>query len=237
MIPIKIKTQPNDSTCGPTSLHAVYNFFGDKIKLKEVISQVSYINTGGTLAVLLGLHALQRGYTAKVYTYNLRIFDPSWFNHSATDLQTKLYEQLKHKKGKKFEESTKAYIRFLKFGGKILQADLTSSVLKHYFNKGLPVIAGLSATYLYNSKREFQERNDKSVYDDIKGIPVGHFVVLCGYDKEKKHVVVADPYSENPFSGDNYYTVDVKRLLNSILLGIVTYDANLLIIEPKKKEI
>ena len=108
-------------------------------------------------------------------------------------------------------------------------------MLTHYFNKGIPVIAGLSATYLYNSRREFQEKNDKSFYDDIKGTPVGHFVVLCGYDEQKKHVVVADPYSENPFSGDNYYTVDVKRLINSILLGIVTYDANLLIIEPKKK--
>jgi hypothetical protein len=34
----------------------------------------------------------------------------------------------------------------------------------------------LSATYLYQTKREFDNE-----YDDIRGNPVGHFVVICGY--------------------------------------------------------
>jgi hypothetical protein len=32
------------------------------------------------------------------------------------------------------------------------------------------------------------------------------------------------------------YGVSFRRLINSILLGIVTYDANLLIIGPKEKK-
>lgn len=233
MFTIKIKTQPDDLSCGPTSLHAVYNYLGDKIKLEEVISQVLYLNEGGTLAVYLGCHALERGFKVKIYPYNLRIFDPSWFTEPNVDLIFKLNEQLEHKKGEKLKQATLAYIKFLKLGGKILQKDLTPALLKKHFHQNLPIIAGLSATYLYQSKREYEDRNKRSIYDDVKGQPAGHFVVLCGYDDEKKHVVVADPYKENPFSGNNYYTVDVKRLINSILLGIVTYDANLLIIELK----
>ena len=51
---LKILTQPDDSTCGPTSLHAVYQYFDDEISLEQVISEVSFLEDGGTLAVFLG---------------------------------------------------------------------------------------------------------------------------------------------------------------------------------------
>ena len=231
MLQIKIKNQPDDATCGPTSLHAVYKFYGDKISLKEVISQVAYFDDGGTHAVLLGYHALKRGYNAKIYTYNLNVFDPTWFKNNE-DIIVKLREQSFYKKDNKLKIASEAYICFLESGGKILYDELTPSLLKKYFEKGIPILTGLSATYLYQSKRELNSENNKSIYDDVRGYPAGHFVVLCGYDEEKKHVVIADPYINHPFNS-NYYSVKVNRLVNSILLGIVTYDSILLIVEPK----
>jgi Guanylylate cyclase len=231
---MKIKNQPNDTTCGPTSLHAVYKYYGDKITLKNVISQVTHFDEGGTLAVLLGCHALERGYNAKLYTYNLNIFDPTWFQEDV-DLISKLREQYNYKKDKKLKTVSKAYIRFLEKGGKLRYDELTTSLLKKYFEQGIPILTGLSATYLYQSKRELTIKNNKLAYDDIRGYPMGHFVVLCGYDEEKKHVVIADPYTNHPFNS-NYYSVKVNRLINSILLGIVTYDSIFLIIEPKNKK-
>ena len=68
--------------------------------------------------------------------------------------------------------------------------------------------------------------------DDINGDSQGHFVVLVNYERRKKRILIADPYNKNPFSSEQYYFVNVSRLINSILLGIVTYDSNLLIIEP-----
>ena len=68
--------------------------------------------------------------------------------------------------------------------------------------------------------------------DDIRGEPLGHFVVLHGYDKREQTVRVADPYELNPLGGGQGYTVPMNRLLNAILLGVLTYDANLLIIRP-----
>jgi hypothetical protein len=93
------------------------------------------------------------------------------------------------------------------------------------------VLTGLSATYLYKSKREYEGSTGESIYDDLRGKPMGHFVVLCGM--EKKTVLVADPYQDNPYSNDLYYHVPVGRLINAIMLGIVTYDANLLIISKE----
>lgn len=232
MIPIKMSTQPDETTCGPTSLHAIYSYFGDSITLEEVVAQVPSLDTGGTLAVILACHALRRGYHAFIYTYNLLVFDPTWFTHKGTDFRKKLMEQEKYKHGIKFHRATQAYLEFLDLGGKFYFKDLNPRILKKYFNQGLPILTGLSATYLYRCKREYTDRQGHTVHNDVKGHPSGHFVVLSGYDKTKQNIIVADPYWETE-SGDNYYPVKVGRLLNSILLGVLTYDANFVIIQPR----
>ena len=50
--------------------------------------------------------------------------------------------------------------------------------------------------------------------------------------EENENVYLADPMNPNPLKSQ-YYSVTFNRLINSIMLGIVTYDANLLIIQPK----
>lgn len=230
MRPIRILAQPDDSTCGPTALHAVYDYFGHKLELSEVIEQVHFLEDGGTLAVFLGLHALKNGFHARIHSYNLRVFDPSWDGLSSDALRKKLLAQTKHKDSKKLHAACLAYARFLKEGGEVRFDDPSPALLQSYFDAELPVLTGLSATYLYKSKRELSGSNGESIYDDLRGKPMGHFVVLC--DMERKQVRVADPYQDNPYSKDLYYHVPVGRLINSIMLGIVTYDANLLIISP-----
>ena len=77
-----------------------------------------------------------------------------------------------------------------------------------------------------------RELPDTSQDDDVAGYPVGHFVVLTGYLPDRREVLVADPYLRNPFARNGLYAVRLQRLINAVLLGIVTYDANLLVIEP-----
>src|SRR5271163_3163697 len=81
-----IKAQPDEVTCGPTCLHALYQYYNDSISLKEVIREVKSLKTGGTLAVMLGNHALKHGYKAYIYTHNLNIFDPTWFRYSSSKM-------------------------------------------------------------------------------------------------------------------------------------------------------
>jgi len=235
---IDIKTQPDDVTCGPTSLQAVYRYFNDNILLEELIPQVNQVATGGTIAVFLGIHALSRGYDATLYVYNLDVFDPTWFyprHLSSEELIEKLCAQLAYKPSWRIREATEAYCEFLKSGGKIQSTDLTPSLLKSYFSQKIPVITGLSATYLYRCAREVTLSDGESVYDDLQGVPLGHFVVLCGYDDKNRRIIVADPHKENPLSHDNYYCVNSTRLIHSIMLGTLTHDANMLIIKPRGK--
>lgn len=239
MLPVKIHAQPTGVTCGPTSLHAIYNFYGDSISLEDVIAEVDYVPGGGTLAVLLGCHALKRGYGAKIYTYNLKVFDPTWFSVEPDKLTQHLIEKLKAqqkvKTSLKLKQASNAYIEFLKLGGKLLFEDLTPALLSKYFRKQCPILTGLSATYLYRSAREVAPDDYTTAYNDIAGTASGHFVVLCGHDEEHNNIVVADPYPENPSFKSHYYSVKVNRVINAIMLGILTYDANFLIIEKPKQ--
>jgi hypothetical protein len=226
-----IQAQPDDVTCGPTCLHALYNYYGDKISLKDVVKEVKQLKDGGTLAVMLGNHALKRGYKAYIYTYNLNVFDPTWFKDSSKQMIKRLKEQMAFKnKRRKLQVASRAYIKFLESGGELRYGELNDSLIKDYLKKSVPVLTGLSATYLYGSSREIPKFN---VYDSIKGEPVGHFVVISGYDEDENCVYLADPMEPNPIGKGQVYAVSFPRLVNSILLGIVTYDANLLIIEPK----
>ncbi|CDZ78007.1 Peptidase C39 family protein [Legionella massiliensis] len=238
MIDLTIHTQPDDESCGPTSLHALYRYYGLNIELEEVIKSVERSHSGGTLAALLGKHALERDFSATIYVNNVSIFDPTWFDiehgeSCGSNLSGKLIAQMQHKTDANLHQASNAYLDFIKLGGQVRFHILTVALLKKYFAQKIPILTGLSATYLYRSARErFDE--GKAVFDDIRGTPCGHFVVLCGYDDSKKHVVVADPHWANPISRNNYYKVSSNRLINAILLGVLTYDANLLIIQPKR---
>ena len=234
MIDIKISTQPDDETCGPTCLHAIYQHYGYKISLNEVIKTVKRSASGGTLAPYLGVHALERGFTASVLINNMDIFDPSWFEHSeaAVNLSAKLTEQLKYKNNEGIIQSSLAYQDFLQAGGLIKFKFLSLDLLKEYFSYNVPIITGLSSTYLYNSPREIYE-NKTSRFDDVRGTPCGHFVIIAGFDDIHNQIVVVDPYQKNTLAHNNYYRVSAHRLINAILMGMITYDANLLIIYPK----
>jgi len=230
-LPFRISPQPDDTTCGPTCLHSIYRYYGDDIPLSRVIAEVPMLAEGGTLAVLLACHALERGYRATIYSYKLQLFDPTWFRLNRAELQEKLRAQMRAKDDPKLHRASEGYLQFLDFGGQLKTADLTPGLLRKYVARSIPVITGLSSTYLHQSPREFGENCD---HDDVRGEPAGHFVVLCGYDQEARTLSVADPFLPNPLATTHIYSVSIHRVLNAILLGVLTYDANLLIIKPGK---
>lgn len=230
-----IKAQPDDTTCGPTCLHAVYGYYGDRIPLSDVIEQTGRLSDGGTLAVMLANHAIRRGYRARIHTWNLQLFDPTWFGPGAPDLAERLTRQMEHKPFPRLHHATRLYLEFLARGGQVRFTEMDSALFRKYLKRGRPILTGLSATYLYNASREVY-LDDRAVADDLRGEPTGHFVVLCGYDPAKRQVLVADPLASNPHSPDQRYHVDIDRLICAIMLGTLTYDANLLILEPVTPE-
>ena len=225
---VRMVPQPNDVTCGPTSLYAVYDFLGRPVDLTRLIQRIDILPDGGTLAVFLGIDALQRGLAAKIYSYDLKVFDPSWRSLSGPELIGKLKAQLKYRKGKRFKASSEAYMEFVSLGGELAFDDLKPELLDRIFDQRLPILTGLNATYLYDSMREYTDRHDLAHADDLRGQAVGHFVVLCG--RHGEIVRVADPFYGNPLGEGHFYDVEIHRLIRAILLGAITYDANLLVI-------
>lgn len=229
----EIAAQPDEVTCGPTCLHGIYRYFGDDIPLDEVIGGVDMLSSGGgTLDVFLANHALDRGYRATLFTYNLHMFDPTWSLLPVTDVIERLKAQAQAKSDPKLRLASEGYIRFLELGGKLRFEDLRPALIRRFLGRGVPIMTGLSATYLYQARREIPET---CAPDDVRGEPAGHFVVLSGYDRSSRLVDVADPYEWNPLSGQRYYSVDINRLIGAVLLGSLTYDANLLVIEVSRR--
>jgi len=230
-LPLQMLPQPDETTCGPTCLDAVYRYWGGEAKLQEVIARTHKLKHGGTFAIFLACDALRQGYQATIYTYNLTVFDPTWFAQGV-DIAELLRRQRDEKKhDARLQHVTAGYLEFLSLGGRLRLTDLSRPLIRGLLRRNLPIITGLSSTYLYRAAREF---GPDDVPDDIRGLPAGHFVVIAGYDRKKRTVLVADPYWRHPYSPSHEYWVSIDRVIGAVLLGIVTHDANLLVVYPPR---
>jgi hypothetical protein len=229
-LPVQIMPQPTETTCGPTCLHAVYRYWGSNEKLEDVIARTRALEHGGTFAVFLACDALTHGFQATIYTYNLTVFDPTWFRQKR-DIAERLMAQLEAKDDPRILHVTEGYLEFLRLGGRLRFHDLSPPLVRGLLRRRLPILTGLSSTFLYRAPREYGINN---IPDDARGTPSGHFVVISGYHRSERKVLVSDPYGPHPYGQQRDYWIKLDRVLNSVLLGIVTHDANLLVIAPRK---
>ncbi len=220
--------QPDDVTCGPTCLTQVFRFFGYAKTLPDVIAETPRNPDGGTLAVYLGIGAMANGFRSTIYPYSLRVFDPTWRDLGRARIIDKLRQRKARMDSYKLRRAIDAYVSYLEDGGQLLFDELTRDLLVGLLRGGQPILTGLSATYLYRTPREYDNQ-----YDDIRGQPAGHFVVICGYYPKSDKFVIRDPSAHSPFSRSGKYSVPAERLIPAILLGDVTYDAVLLVLSPR----
>jgi len=227
---VQRKTQPDLVSCGPTSLGMVLESLGTSFSTHR-LREITEVNLdGGTLGVNLALVAQKLGHQAVMHCYNPRVFDPTWVKLSNFQLVEKLRQSEHVATSVKMKKTLGAYRQFLINEGKICFAELTSELLVRLLDSGLPVLCGLSSTYLYQCSRENPITGED---DDVRGEPAGHFVVLSGYQGHGARFLVVDPYPEVETDPRGRCIVEAHRLINSILLGVLTYDAVLLQIQHK----
>lgn len=229
-LPLRIDRQPDYTTCGPTSLHAIYRYYNDPIDLKTVIRETPKLPGGGTLGVHLAVHALSRGYEVATWLCNVRHMDPTWFREP-TDLLAKLKARTKakgHATDARYGPALQAVEQYLELGGEVVWGDINPELLGSRLAAGTPLLTGTNGTYLYQCARETEEGPD-----DIRGDAFGHFIVLCGYRSADQSVAIADPLLDNPAHGKQYYRASIYRLLGAIFLGVGSDDGNLVLIRPK----
>jgi hypothetical protein len=224
-----VSKQPDDESCGITCLEAIYNYYGQETTLERLKSEIEHWQTGGTVSVNLARHALDSGFSAEIYTYNIKIFDPTWKNLGSRDLEHKLKLRQRKIRSKKQKKVIGFYLDFLRKGGILRFDDLSEDLLDRLFADRKPIICGLSATYLYQNMRETSTNEE----NDIIGQPVGHFVVVSGWDPKERQVMINDPLRKNPISETGSYLLPFAKFSNAVMLGILTYDENLLVIAKK----
>lgn len=225
--------QRNDVSGGPTCLLQVYRFYGDLTDFQDILEVVKRGEDGGTLAVHLGAVALHHGYEARIWSWNLRIFDPTWRRLETGGLRAKLRARAARTHERTLRDALLAYDEFLCDGGRVVFGlDLTPDLLVRLIDRGHPILTGCSATHLYQQIRERPHDNGD---DDLAGEPVGHFVVVAGYGRSGSTFSVRDPHPGAPFGGNGCTTVPAQRLINAILLADATYDAVLLELWPRRR--
>lgn len=226
---VSVSKQPDDESCGITCLQAIYNYYDHALPIEQLKREIEHWQTGGTVGVNLARHALASGFAAEMYTYNIKIFDPTWKALAPADLERKLKLRQRKIRSKKQKKVIGFYLDFLRKGGKLRFDDLNEDLLDRLFAHHKPIICGLSATYLYQNMRETSD----NIENDIVGQPVGHFVVVSGWDPKKRTVVINDPLRKNPIAETGTYFLPFTKFSNAVMLGILTYDENLLVISKK----
>jgi hypothetical protein len=229
-LPVRIERQPDYTTCGPTALHAIYQYYGDPIDLDTVIKETPKLPGGGTLGVHLSVHALSRGYEVDTWMCSVRHMDPTWFQ-KPTDILAKLRARADAKglrSDPRYGPALEAAEQYIELGGRLVWGDITPELLGARLERGTPLLTGTNGTYLYQCARETE-----AGVDDVAGDAFGHFIVICGYRSSDQTVSIADPLMDNPAHGTKYYRATVYRLLGAIFLGVTSDDGNLMLIRPK----
>jgi hypothetical protein len=228
-LPVERIEQPDDLTCGPTAMLQIYRYHGVETTLDGLYGGYQRNPDGGTLAVYLALAAIADGWLPTLFSFNLDVFDPTWADLAPDDLVAKLEERHREVEGERLQRLRRiiaAYTELVRRGGRLRIVDLDRRLLVGLLAAGHPILTGLSATWLYRTRRELGEEEN-----DVAGWPVGHFVVVSGYDPEGDQFSIVDPMRDSPFGDAGVYEVASERLLASILLGDATDDAVLLVLE------
>jgi hypothetical protein len=225
-LPVDVEQQPDDESCGITCLQAIFRYYHHEVQLDQLRQEVEHWQSGGTVSVNLARNAIDHGFDATVYSYNIQIFDPTWRHLPVEALADKLKQRQRRIRSKKQKKVIGFYLDFLRKGGTIKFDDLDEELFNRLFLARTPIIVGLSATYLYQSMRETPNCDD----DDIIGNPVGHFVVVAGWDADSRTVLVQDPLQRNPISKTGTYTLPFTKFSNAVMLGALTYDENMLVL-------
>lgn len=206
----KQKIGKSSGSCGPSSIKQVLYYYGIEKSLKEIMKGMRLFDKGGTSADgSIGDYLLKQGFKVKIYTFDTRFFDPSWFKLGKKELLKKFRKCATVFRG--FKKYTyQGFIDFLNDGGKIEFKPVSLDIIKKHLKSGRPLLAGVDDSLLYGVKR-----SRKTFYDDdIKGKSWEHEVVLAGYKEDKLFVV--DPADTNPFSRDGRYFLNADGLLANI---------------------
>ncbi len=205
--------------CGPTCLAEVMEFYTkEKFDIKDLVKESKSPYKNMDWFFLFGMSALKRGFKVKIITVSTEILDPSWISLNPKKLVRKMKKRIKYLEGRKRKdryliewnlEPLKKAVKFIEAGGELIFSLITIDLLKYFVKKKMPIIVPVNENIFYGIKRT---KDDE--YDDIRGYPSGHIVVISGYAKKDFIITDSERLSEKE-KGKTKRKTDL--MLNSIL--------------------
>jgi hypothetical protein len=199
-------------SCIPACLQEVFGYYGESITQEEIMKTSENPKMGMSL-IEVGIFSLKHNYKPLIITNNVNIFDPTWFKLDSTKLKLNL------KKRAKFVDDLNQfmidkYIKFLNLGGEINFETISPALFEKYLSMEIPIIMELASTFLY----KLAKSSHPGGFDDaIRGQIEGHGVVIAGFDKKDKFLII-DPNSKKSPSKTGVYWVDGAELMMSFAL-------------------
>ncbi len=206
------KQEIGSKSCGPVCLLNVYRYFGIKTELKDILKELRIDDKTTTYPAQLASHLLSNGLKTVFINTNPFVVSPSWKNIRNKELVQKLTKWLKKNKKGRWEKSAKYLLKYLKKGGEIKICDLSTKMIDEYMAEGYLLICCLEESWIWG-ERKIKGTNK---FDDIKGEPRGHFIIL--YDKEGEDYLVSDPYPTGLKNRNGLYKLDKNKLLAATLV-------------------
>ncbi len=198
--------------CGPVSTYNIHKYFGTKITLPEILKDLGVTLKSLTFPSQLANHLRRQSYIVEVLTSCSYVVSPQWMGKPSSSIIDQLTKWCGYNKKSTWLKGATLLLEYMKDGGKVTVLNLTTKVLDDYLDQGYVILACLEESWLWG-KRKIA---DKNIFDDVKGNPRGHFVVL--YDKNDHDYRVSDPYPTGLPGREGTYTVSKDTVLTSILL-------------------
>ncbi len=222
-LPVEPVCQPDDLSCGLCCLSTILTHYGRNLPIENLIKDIPPLPDIGLYDSHIGKAALDLGFQVTIYTYNYGVFHPVWNRLNREELIEKLIIKKDCPGMPHRVLAAQGYIEYLQAGGDLQFYPLSKELLITHFARGVPLIAALDMSFLYDCVafyNEFAERR------------ATHFVVLHGYDPTSNTFDVTDPWYSIPIPNKNgQYAMDADRVINAIFLGQARNDSSIIVIQ------
>ncbi|HPB31539.1 MAG TPA: cysteine peptidase family C39 domain-containing protein [Candidatus Sumerlaeota bacterium] len=214
-------SQRDDFSCGAACLKMMMEYLGVSCPMETLRHMMPPIPGIGLHDTHVAMCAMKFGFTPTIYTYNYCLMHPIW-NHLTDD---EILEELVHirddPQSREQAIAAEGYCRYLLAGGHLIFYPLSKELILAHFDRGLPCMAALDMAFLYDCM-PFDEDEKRAT----------HFIVINGYDPNKNHFHITDPWHTIPLENDDgRYSIDADRVVNAILLGQHRNDSALIVLE------
>lgn len=225
---IKHQYQPTSTTCSPTSLSMLLDYYGIQKSIEDISREVPQVQNEkgesfGTINQQLATYCRRLGFDVAMYTFDCQIIDQAWAGLS----KAVLLERLEARKsgwavpalGSLWNEAyVQSYIDFLHAGGTLQISPAPTSDLIYGLLENGPIFACVSMSTMYGHGRIRIINEHSEILDDVNGRALNHSIVISGYDTNGNLQII------DPFIEPGQHTVPMEQTIAAIATAQIECD-------------